>query len=98
MKKSKKNILVLGIGQSNFLNQLYGEILKRNDNFNINIDVLTHLPNDQHNQASSIFQESLNFDQYLTRFTKWQKIKITIKNLKKYFYKKIFIYKMIKKK
>ena len=60
---SKIKILILGIGQSNFLNQLYGEILKRSNDFNFNIDVLTHLPNDDHNQNTSVFHDvdSLKF-------------------------------------
>lgn len=98
MQKSKINILILGIGQSNFLNQLYGEILKRTDFFNFNIDILTHLPNDHHNQNNKVFQEIQEFDQYLKEISKWQKLNIFIKALSKTFFKEAFLFELNQKK
>lgn len=98
MKKSKKNILVLGLGQSNFLNQLYGEILERNCSFNFIIDILTHLPNDKNNKAKVFFEESLNFEKYLAHFTRRQKIIILLKALKKSFYREVFYFEISQKK
>lgn len=95
---SKIKILILGIGQSNFLNQLYGEILKRSNDFNFNIDVLTHLPNDDHNQNTSVFQESLNFNQYLQQISKWQKLSIFFNTIRKTFYKETFLFELNQKK
>jgi len=94
----KSKILILGIGQSNFLNQLYGEILKENDSYDFNIDTLTHLPNDKHNRSNEVFQEVLDFNQYLPQISKWQKINIFVNAIKKTFYKEAFLFELNQKK
>lgn len=58
----KNKILVLGIGQSNFLNQLYGEILKEDNNFEIDIDGYSNLSKITESNTSSIYSKHFNFN------------------------------------
>lgn len=98
MEKNKKKILVLGIGQSNFLNQLYGEILKINSGFSFHIDICTHLPNDKHNESNNIFKENLDFGQYYKSISKWRRRLIFLRSFKKKFYKETFLFELNQKK
>lgn len=98
MEKNKKSMLVLGIGQSNFLNQLYGEILKINNTFSFHIDNCTHLPNDKYNENNNVFTENLDFAQYSKSISKWKRILIYIKACNKKFYKETFLFELNQKK
>ncbi|WP_396179431.1 hypothetical protein [Flavobacterium sp.] len=96
--ENKTNVLVLGIGQSNFLNALYGEILKRDNTFNFSIDVLAHLPNDNHNETNTVFTESLNFDKHLSEISWWKKNWIFCKAIVRVFFLEIFFFELSQKK
>lgn len=98
MKDNKTNVLVLGIGQSNFLNALYGEIVKRDDTFNFDIDVLNHLPNDNHNETNAVFTENLNFDKHLNELSWGKKNWIFCKAMMRSFFREIFLFELSQKK
>ena len=57
----KKRILVLGIGQSNFLNQLYGDILLKDNQYIVDIDKFFDVSKGQVKKEST-FQNIYNFD------------------------------------
>lgn len=98
MIAKKTNVLVLGIGQSNFLNALYGEILKRNSIFIFDIDILKHLPNDDYNESSSVFTKSWNFDQHLNELSSLKKNWIFCKAIVRNFFLEVFLFELSQKK
>jgi glycosyltransferase involved in cell wall biosynthesis len=98
MERTKIKVLVLGIGQSNFLNQLYGEILKINTNFSFHIDNSTHLPNDNYNETNNVFKENLDFAQYYNKIPKWKKLFVFLQSCKKKFYKEAFLFELNQKR
>jgi glycosyltransferase involved in cell wall biosynthesis len=57
----KKKILVLGIGQSNFLNQLYGDVLLKDNQFSVDVDKFYDVSKGQVANDSP-FQTKFNFD------------------------------------
>ncbi|HLA56864.1 MAG TPA: glycosyltransferase [Flavobacterium sp.] len=59
MKKTKK-ILVLGISQSNFLNQLYGDLIRKDDSLSVHIDGFFDISKSGANE-NSIYRQHLNF-------------------------------------
>lgn len=59
--KSKIKILILGIGQSNFLNQLYGEVLERYDNFDFYLDSYFDISKGKVSSKLSIYSNIFNF-------------------------------------
>lgn len=98
MHDKQIKVLVLGIGQSNFLNALYGEILKRDASFNFDIDVLNHLPNDEHNECATVFSESLHLKNYLETLTSAKKNWIFFKECTRYFFLEVFLFELSQKK
>lgn len=91
---AKIKILVLGIGQSNFLNALYGAIIMRDNSFDFKIDVLSHLPNDSHNQSIDIFSERFNFNFYIKKLSSLKKNLIFVKQLPKSFFIEVFFFEL----
>lgn len=67
----KKKILVLGIGQSNFLNQLYGDVLLKDDQYSVDVDKFYDVSKGQVTNDSP-FQTKFNFDDLPVSF--FQKI------------------------
>jgi hypothetical protein len=59
MEKTK--ILILGIGQSNFLDQLYGDILQYNKNFNFSIDGYVNIPKGKVKSHSNLYKDFYDF-------------------------------------
>lgn len=94
----KTNVLVLGIGQSNFLNALYGEILKRDATFSFDIDFLKHLPNDNYNESASVFAKNLNFDQQLNELPSLKKNWIFCKAIVRKFFLEVFLFELSQRK
>ena len=56
----KKNVLALGIGQSNFLNQLYGDLIRKDDSITVDIDGFFDVSS-QGGQDNSIYRKYLDF-------------------------------------
>jgi len=55
-------ILVLGIGQSNFLNQLYGSIKERKPNYEIYLDKFNDISKGKSIQETQLFNQKLELD------------------------------------
>ncbi len=98
MEQRKIKVLVLGIGQSNFLNALYGEILKRDNCFDFKIDSLKHLPNDSYNEIATIFSEILNFDAYIDALSRHKKRWIFFKEVTKSFFLRAILLELSEQK
>lgn len=88
MRKRTK-ILILGIGQSNFLNQLYSEILKEDENFAFSIDQYFELKNGKIKKSSLPYDDFYNFKSEV--IPKW-KLRKTLLNFSKtkFFWEIIF--------
>ena len=67
----KKKILVLGIGQSNFLNQLYGDVLLKDHQYSVDVDKFYDISKGQVANDSPL-QAKFNFDDVPVAF--FQKI------------------------
>lgn len=67
--KHKMKILILGIGQSNFLNPLYGEILKRYPTFEFFIDTYYDLDKEKNKSKPEIYSHFFNFKN--SSISKW---------------------------
>lgn len=61
LMRNKIKILILGIGQSNFLNQLYGEISKKNDNFKFFINNYFDLSNGKVESSELLYEKFYDF-------------------------------------
>lgn len=70
---STVKILSLGISQSNFLGQLYGDLQRKFNNYTVSIDKYYDLSQGQVDYEKKIFKEYYNFDK--EKVTRYQSIK-----------------------
>jgi len=91
---NKKKILVLGIGQSNFLNQLYGDVLLKDNQYIFDIDKFYDVSKGQVD-ANSPFQKKYNFDNI--KFSFFQRLYNFMSFSLKSFFWEIFFFELSQK-
>ncbi|RKS45128.1 hypothetical protein BC962_2804 [Gillisia mitskevichiae] len=89
-------ILILGIGQSNFLNQLYGEIIKKDDNLKFSIDKYSDLSNGKVETLNLPYEEFYDFKSEL--IPKWELRKTILDFSKTKFFWQIIFFEISQRK
>lgn len=96
LMSNKIKILILGIGQSNFLNQLYGEIIKKDDNLKFYIDNYSDLSNGKIETLNLPYEEFYDFKS--EHIPKWELRKIIFDFSKTKLFWEIIFFEISQKK